>query len=196
MAGRLRRSDCSMPGITRRRAGKGFTYADADGRRVTDGDVLDRIRALAVPPAWTDVWICADPLGHIQAVGTDAKGRRQYRYHDRWRARRDKEKFDHALAFAKALPRLRKVVASHLAEEGLSKERVLACAVRLLDLGFFRVGTEGYAEENQTYGLATIRKKHVRIDGDVITFDYPSKSGKNAASSRSRIRTCWPSSVS
>jgi DNA topoisomerase-1 len=178
MAARLRRSDCSMPGIMRRRAGKGFTYVDTDGRRVTDADVLARIRALAIPPAWTDVWICADANGHIQAVGTDAKGRRQYRYHDRWRERRDREKFDHTLAFAEALPRLRQVAAEHLALEGLPKERVLACAVRLLDLGFFRVGTEGYAEENQTYGLATIRKKHVRIDGDVITFDYTSKSGK------------------
>ena len=167
-----------MPGITRRRAGRGFTYVDASGRRVTDPEVLERIRALAIPPAWTDVWICADAMGHIQALGTDAKGRRQYRYHDRWRERRDREKFEHMLSFAAALPRLRKVTAKHLALDDLPKERVLACAVRLLDLGFFRVGTEGYAEENQTYGLATIRKKHVRIDGEVITFDYPSKTGK------------------
>jgi DNA topoisomerase-1 len=167
-----------MPGIARRRAGRGFVYVDACGQRVTDPDVLARIRALAIPPAWTDVWICADAMGHIQAVGTDAKGRRQYRYHDRWRERRDREKFEHMLEFAAVLPRIRKVTAKHLALDGLPRQRVLGCAVRLLDLGFFRVGTEGYAEENQTFGLATIRKKHVRMDGEVITFDYTAKSGK------------------
>jgi len=180
---RLRRADCSLPGITRRRAGKGFTYIDADGRRVDDADTLDRIRALAIPPAWTDVWICCDPWGHIQALGTDVKGRRQYRYHDKWRERRDREKFDHMLEFAAALPDIRRVAAEHLAQQGLTKERVLACAVRLLDLGFFRIGTEGYAEENQSFGLATIRKKHVRVDGDVITFDYAAKSGKRRVQS-------------
>jgi DNA topoisomerase-1 len=167
-----------MPGIQRRRAGKGFTYVDAGGSRVSDGETLARIRALAVPPAWTDVWICADPMGHIQAVGIDARGRKQYRYHDRWRERRDPEKFDHMIEFAAALPGMREQVADQLSAEGLTKDRVLACAVRLLDLGFFRIGTEGYAEENQTYGLATIRKKHVRIDDGVITFDYTAKSGK------------------
>ena len=112
---RLRRSNCATPGIARRRAGRGFTYVDAGERRVTDADALARIRALAIPPAWTDVWICDDPMGHIQAVGTDAKGRRQYRYHDRWRERRDREKFEHMLAFARALPRLRKATQKHLA---------------------------------------------------------------------------------
>ena len=175
---RLRRADCSRPGLTRRRAGKGFTYVDGCGRKVTDPETLARIRALAIPPAWTDVWICEDPWGHIQALGTDVKGRRQYRYHDKWRERRDREKFDHMLEFAAALPTIRNITAEHLAQDGLTKERVLACAVRLLDLGFFRIGTEGYAEENQTYGLATMRKKHVRVDGDIITFDYIAKSGK------------------
>ncbi|HEX4979871.1 MAG TPA: hypothetical protein VFV35_07395, partial [Acidimicrobiales bacterium] len=153
-------------------------YVDACGERVTDAATLARIGALAIPPAWTDVWICDDPHGHIQALGTDAKGRRQYRYHDAWRQRRDREKFDHMLEFARALPDLRRAVARDLAAEGLTRDRVLACAVRLLDLGFFRIGSEGYAEENQTYGLATIRKRHVRIDGDVIVFDYTAKSGK------------------
>lgn len=175
---RLRRSDPSAPGITRRRAGRGFTYRAPDGRRLTDADAIERIRKLAIPPAWTDVWIAPWPNGHIQAMGTDAKGRRQYRYHDAWRARRDAEKFEHMLVFARALPRLRSVVDEHLAGEGLSRDRVLACAVRLLDLGFFRIGTEGYAEENNTFGLATMRKKHVSISGDVVTFDYTAKSGK------------------
>jgi DNA topoisomerase IB len=176
---RLRRADCSAPGIRRRRAGRGFTYVDTSGRRVTDPEVLDRIRALAIPPAWTDVWICADPRGHIQATGVDARGRKQYRYHDAWRQRRDREKFDHMLEFAQALPDLRRKVAEDLAAEGLTRERVLACATRLLDLGFFRIGTEGYAEENQTYGLATIHRRHVKLLGDAtVQFDYASKSGK------------------
>jgi DNA topoisomerase IB len=175
---RLRRSNCALPGIRRRRAGKGFTYIDECGHRVTDVDALARIRALAIPPAWTDVWICDDPMGHIQAVGVDAKGRKQYRYHDAWRVRRDREKFEHMLEFGAALPKIRKVVAADLARDGLPRERVLACAVRLLDLGFFRIGTEGYAEENQTYGLATMRKKHVRVRDGVVTFDYTAKSGK------------------
>jgi DNA topoisomerase IB len=175
---RLRRSDCARPGISRRRAGRGFVYHDPSGERVTDAAVLERIRGLVIPPAWTDVWICTDPRGHIQATGVDARGRRQYRYHDAWRVHRDREKFDHMLDFANALPRLRAKVAVHLAEEELTRDRVLACAARLLDLGFFRIGTEGYAEENQTYGLATIHKRHVKISGDVVTFDYTSKAGK------------------
>jgi len=175
---RLRRSDCAAPGIRRRKAGKGFTYVDQNGNKVTDEATLDRIKALVIPPAWTDVWICPHPMGHIQAIGTDLRGRKQYRYHDAWRQRRDAEKFDHMLEFARALPRIRQYAAEHLAEDGLTRHRVLACAVRLLDLGFFRIGTEGYAEENQTYGLATMRKSHVRIVGDEIVFDYIAKSGK------------------
>ena len=159
-------------------AGKGY---DCDGRRLTektDAEELTRIRSLVIPPAWADVWICADERGHLQAVGTDARGRRQYRYHDRWRQRRDREKFEHMLAFARALPRIRRACAKDLARPELDRRRVLACAVRLLDLGFFRIGTEGYAEENDSYGLATMRKSHVRIDGDVVTFDYRAKYGK------------------
>jgi DNA topoisomerase IB len=154
-------------------------YHDAAGNRVTDAEVLDRIRALAIPPAWSDVWICDDPRGHIQATGVDARGRRQYRYHDVWRLRRDREKFDHMLEFARALPKLRHATSLHLAEEGLTRERVLACAARLLDLGFFRIGTEGYAEENQTYGLATIEKRHVRLqEPSTVSFDYVAKGGQ------------------
>jgi DNA topoisomerase IB len=176
---RLRRADCSGPGIARRRAGRGFAYYDADGNRVTDGAALERIRALAIPPAWTDVWICPWPNGHIQALGTDARGRRQYRYHDAWRARRDQEKFDHMLDFARALPQLRVTCLDLLdATTDLSRERVLACAARLLDLGFFRIGSEGYAEQNQSYGLATIRKEHVSVRDGMVTFDYVAKSGK------------------
>jgi len=177
-APRLRRVDCSTPGITRRRAGRGFVYL-RDGERITDPEVVTRIRALAIPPAWNDVWICPLPTGHIQAVGTDAAGRKQYRYHDAWRLRRDQEKFDHMLDFARALPALRGVLEDHLASGDMSRERVLACATRLLDIGFFRIGTEGYAEQNQSYGLATIEKRHVRLSDGAVTFDYMAKSGQH-----------------
>jgi DNA topoisomerase IB len=128
-----------------------------------------------LPPAWTEVWICSDELGHIQAVGTDAKGRKQYRYHDQWRLRRDREKFERMLDFARALPRMRRIAHKHLAEDCMTRNRVLACALRLLDVGFFRVGGEEYAD---SYGLATILKSHVHLRGDVVTFDYLSKGGK------------------
>ena len=177
--GRLRRVDCSVPGIRRRRSGRGFVYIDPTGDRVTQAEVLDRVRALVLPPAWSDVWICVDPRGHIQATGIDARGRKQYRYHDLWRQRRDQEKFDHMLNFARALPDLRQRVAVDLDCDEMTRDRVLACAARLLDLGFFRIGTEGYAEENQTYGLATMHKRHVRLLGDgTVEFDYVAKSGK------------------
>jgi DNA topoisomerase I len=175
---RIRRVDCSGPGIRRRRRGRAFSYEDPDGQVIDDPEVLARVRGLGIPPAWKDVWICPIPTGHLQAVGTDAAGRRQYLYHETWRTRRDQAKFDHMLEFAHALPRLRERAAEHLTQEGLTRERVLAGATRLLDRGFFRMGTEGYAEQNQTYGLATIQKRHVRLHGDLITFDYVSKSGK------------------
>jgi DNA topoisomerase-1 len=173
----LRVIDCDGPGITRRRAGKGFSYRDVAGRRVDDPELLDRIKVLAIPPAWTDVWICPDPRGHIQATGFDAKGRRQYRYHDEWRARRDREKHDRMLELARALPRLRDRLARDLAAEGTGRDRVLACGVRLLELGLFRVGGEEYVDDG-SYGLATVRKGHVRAVGDELRFDYPAKSGK------------------
>jgi DNA topoisomerase I len=175
---RLRRSDCSSPGISRVRRGKGFSYEDPSGRPVRDEETLARIRELAIPPAWKDVWICADPRGHLQAVGTDAAGRRQYRYHDRWRERRDRQKFDEMIEFAHVLPKLRRRVARDLASKGIGRDRVLACAVRMLDVGFFRVGGETYAEENDSYGLATLRKSHATIDGDKVLFRYRAKSGK------------------
>src|SRR5947207_4939820 len=137
---RLRRVDPSGPGYRRRRRGKGFSYADEDGRPLTDPAELGRIRALVIPPAWRDVWICPDPRGHIQAVGVDQAGRRQYRYHDVWRAKRDAAKFDHVLEVARRLPALRETVAEALSERGPTRRRVLAAAVRLLDEGVFRVG--------------------------------------------------------
>jgi DNA topoisomerase-1 len=176
---RLRRVDCATPGIGRRRRGRGFEYLDeSSGERIEDEDVVQRIKALAIPPAWEDVWICADPLGHIQATGSDARGRKQYRYHDRWRERRDRQKFDAMVDFARSLPKLRDQVERDLRRHKISRERVLACAVRLLDRGFFRIGAEGYAEENETYGLATMRKRHVTIEGNTLVFDYEAKGGK------------------
>jgi len=188
---RLRRVDCAAPGITRRARGRGFEYLDeATGERIEDEDVVQRIKALAIPPAWEEVWICADPLGHIQATGTDAKGRKQYRYHDRWRERRDRQKFDAMVEFARSLPKLREQVESDLRRRKVSRERVLACAVRLLDRGFFRIGSEDYAEENETYGLATMRKRHVKIEGNTLVFDYEAKGGKR------RVQTIADAKVS
>jgi DNA topoisomerase I len=171
----VREVDCNGPGIRRRRAGRGFSYWDGD-QRVVDEDALERIRLLAIPPAWEDVWICSDPQGHIQATGIDAKGRRQYRYHEVWQEERAREKFDRVVRFAKRLPKLREQVASDLRRPGLPRERVLACAVRLLEVGCFRIGGETYATENGSYGLATIRRDHVKVKGDVLWFDFEAKS--------------------
>ncbi len=177
---RLRRSDCSRPGIRRVRRGRGFVYVDdLTGSPISDAETLARIATLAVPPAWRDVWICPHPNGHIQAVGTDARGRKQYRYHDRWRARRDQEKFDKMLELARRLPALRQVTGRHLLDAEPSRRRVLAGAVQLLDRGFFRIGSEEYANENGTYGLATIRKSHVTLHPrSRLVFDYTAKGGK------------------
>jgi DNA topoisomerase IB len=181
---RLRRVDCSGPGITRRRRGRGFEFLDRDGNRVDDPEVLARIAELAIPPAWKDVWICTHPMGHIQATGVDARGRKQYLYHRRWRERRDQEKFDSMTDFGRALPAMRRRVAKDLAQPALPKRRVLACSVRMLDRGFFRVGGEDYKAENDTYGLATMHKSHVRLgDGMTLTFDYPAKSGRRRVQS-------------
>jgi DNA topoisomerase-1 len=174
---RLRRSSLETPGITRRRRGTGFSYEDVAGTPVRDGETLERIRALAIPPAWEEVWICPDPMGHIQAAGTDAAGRRQYLYHEGWRTRRDAEKFDRMLEFARVLPRLRERVARDLSLRGMPKDKTLACAVRLLDQGFFRVGSESYAKQNGSFGLATLRKEHVKVQKDRIVFDFKAKSG-------------------
>jgi DNA topoisomerase IB len=180
MSPRLRRADCSGPGIRRRRRGRGFSYVDADGNRVDDPEVLARIAQLAIPPAWEDVWICPYAHGHLQATGTDVAGRKQYRYHDAWRTRRDSEKFDEMIEFARALPKLRRRVERDLGDcRKLDRSCVLAAAVRLLEIGFFRIGSEQYAAEHESYGLATLRKEHVRIDDDgVMVFDFPAKSGQ------------------
>jgi DNA topoisomerase-1 len=169
------RSDCSGPGIARRGRGKGFEYLDEDGNRVTDPEDLSRIRDLGIPPAWRDVWICPSPRGHLQATGTDAAGRKQYLYHPEWRTRRDAQKFADMERFARALPALRAHVEQDLEGDGYPRARVLACAVRLLDRGFFRIGSEEYTE---SFGLATMRKQHVTVsrDGEMV-FDYPAKSG-------------------
>lgn len=174
---RLRTVSPSDPGWTRRRHGRGFVYLDSGGARLADTDV-ERCRALVIPPAWREVWICPHERGHIQAVGTDDAGRRQYLYHPQWRQQRDREKHDRVLTVASRLPRARRTVAEHLALEGMPYQRALATAFRLLDLGFFRVGGETYAEQNGSFGLATIGKRHVSVDGDLVVFDYVAKSGR------------------
>jgi DNA topoisomerase-1 len=186
---RLRRSSCAAPGIARRGRGRGFEYLDPDGERVDAPEVLERIAQLAIPPAWREVWICMDPSGHLQATGVDAAGRKQYRYHEQWRAHRDRQKFDSMIAFGHALPKLRRRVTRDLrvsangksrapVEQRLSRERVLAGAVRLLDVGFFRIGSEDYAERNESYGLTTMLRKHVAVEGSELIFDFPAKSGQ------------------
>lgn len=175
---RLRRSDCSTPGITRIRRGRGFSYVDGAGRPVRDPEELLRIKELAIPPAWQDVWICPDPRGHLQATGVDAAGRKQYLYHQRWRELRDRQKFEHMEHFAQGLPRLRRRVLRELRQGGeLDRDRVLACAVRLLDVGLFRIGSEQYADEEGGVGLATVPKDSVRVAGDELVFDYLAKGG-------------------
>jgi DNA topoisomerase I len=175
--GRLRRSDCSGQGLRRRGRGRGFEYIDESEQRVSDEHALERVRNLAIPPAWRDVWICTDPLGHLQATGIDDAGRKQYLYHERWRERRDRAKFDRMVSFAGALPRLRRRLAQDLNGSEPSRERVLACSVRLLDIGLFRIGGEKYAERGGGLGLTTIHKRHVTIESRTALFDYPAKGG-------------------
>jgi DNA topoisomerase I len=176
--GRLRRADCAEPGIVRRRRGRGFSFEDPAGEAITDEETLDRIRALAIPPAWKEVWICPDPFGHIQATGYDEAGRKQYLYHERWQQRQAERKFELVRQFALKLPKLRRAVTADLRRQGMPRERALACAIRLLDLGFFRVGGEVYAEENESFGLATVRHEHVSIGRNEVVFDFPAKSGQ------------------
>jgi len=177
----LLRSDPHGPGITRVRTGEGFRYSDADGADVTDAETLARIRALAIPPAWQDVWISPEPLGHIQATGVDSRGRTQYRYHQLWREQRDAQKFEHMLRFAGALPVLRAATAEDLGRRELDRDRVAAATVRLLDLGLFRIGGEKYAELDHHYGATTLQKRDVRMTRDGVTFDYIAKEGKRRA---------------
>jgi DNA topoisomerase I len=172
----LRHVDQRAPGYTRRRHGRGFAYLDRHGRPIRDGR-LDRIRSLAIPPAWQDVWICADEQGHLQATGTDAAGRRQYLYHPHWRMQRDREKFRRIEGFAEALPVLREEVARDIHRRGYPRPRILACAIRLLDRGLFRVGTEDYVS-NGAFGLATLRREHVVVRRTAVAFDYVGKGGK------------------
>lgn len=172
---RLRRSNCTGPGIERRRCGRGFTYRWTDGPKVSDPEVLTRIRNLVIPPAWKEVWICPWAHGHIQALGTDDAGRRQYLYHEQWRLHRDREKFVRAVEFGERLAKLRRSVESDLSREGFGKDRVTAGLVRLLDVGLFRIGSEQYVEEHNTFGLSTLNKDHVTVTAGVATFDYSAK---------------------
>ena len=165
-------------GLRRVAHGKGFSYVDADGRPVKDEATLDRIKALAIPPAWTSVWICPDPNGHIQAVGRDQKNRKQYRYHPEWRADRDARKYDRMAAFGRALPRLRRRVEADLRRHGLPREKVLAAVVSLLELTLIRVGNDEYARTNKSYGLTTLRKRHLKLAGGGAVFEFVGKSGK------------------
>jgi DNA topoisomerase IB len=179
VTGRLARSDCTGPGIRRRRRGRGFSYRwESDGAPV-DAETRQRIEALVIPPAWKDVWICPKPNGHIQATGVDAAGRRQYLYHPTWRERRDAAKYLRLVDVGRKLPQARRKIRADLSTRGLNRRRVLAAAVELLDLGFFRVGNDQYADENGSYGLATVLREHVTVsrNGDVV-FEYPSKSGR------------------
>jgi len=187
--GPLRRSDPNGAGIRRRRCGRGFTYLGPDAT-IKDRRTLARIKSLVIPPAWQEVWICADPQGHIQAIGTDAAGRRQYRYHDLWRQQQDQDKHDRVLRFGAALPAIREAVGQHLDTRGLGRERVLAAAIRLIDLGFFRPGGEEYAEQNGTFGLATIRKEHVTLTKGQLVFEYLAKGAKQREQAIAEDQVC------
>lgn len=175
----LRYANDVRPGIARRRCGRGFSYRASDGQLVRHQPTLARIRALAIPPAWTDVWICPDPDGHLQATGRDARGRKQYRYHARWRAGRSGSKFDRILAFAALLPRIRRRCDRDLARRSLTRDKVLAAVVRLLELTLIRVGNDEYARLNRSFGLTTLRNRHVAVRGSSISFKFRGKSGRH-----------------
>lgn len=180
-AASLRYVTDSAPGISRARSGRGFSYRDADGKLVRDREVLGRIRALAIPPAWTDVWICASASGHIQATGHDVKGRKQYRYHKRWQAVRDETKYGRIADFAHALPRIRRRVRADLALPGLPRRKVLALVVRLLETTMIRIGNEEYARENGSFGLTTMQNRHLHVERGRILLRFRGKSGKSHA---------------
>ena len=173
----LRYVNEDMPCIRRRRRGKGWHFVGPDGETITDPDERARIEAIAVPPAWTDVWICPHADGHILAVGRDARGRKQYRYHPRWREVRDRTKFDRMTQFGAALPGIRKITDEHLRQRGLPREKVLALVIRLLDQTLIRIGNEEYAAENESYGLTTLRDDHVAVNGSTVVFDFTGKGG-------------------
>lgn len=173
----LRYVSDAQPGITRRRAGAGFSYFSPSGARISSAAVRRWLASIAIPPAWTDVWICPDPSGHILATARDARGRKQYRYHPAFRARRDESKFGRMLAFSEALPRLRELLAPEIALPGLPRRKLLATMVRFLDKTLIRIGNEEYLKANKSVGLTTMRRKHVAVKGHKITFAFPGKSG-------------------
>jgi DNA topoisomerase I len=174
----LRYVSDARPGIRRKKAGTGFTYVRADGSRLSEPDVLKRIKALAIPPAWTDVWISPFVDGHVQATGRDAKGRKQYRYHGRFREVRESTKYEHVVAFADSLPTIRGKVQEHMSLRGLPREKVLATVVHLLETTLIRVGNDDYAKQNNSYGLTTLKNRHVAVDGNEVRFRFTGKSGK------------------
>ncbi len=166
------------PGIRRKKRGKGFTYVDPQGRTVQDEKTLERIRKLAIPPAWTDVWICTRPNGHLQATGRDARGRKQYRYHAEWREVRDETKFGRMIALGEALPKIRERLERDMSQRGLGREKVIATVVKLLETTLIRVGNKEYAKQNNSFGLTTLRDQHVDVDGSTLRFEFRGKSGK------------------
>ena len=174
----LRYVSDARPGIRRKKAGKGFAYTRTDGSKLSKSDVRKRIKALAIPPAWTDVWICPLAEGHMQATGRDAKGRKQYRYHARFREVRESTKYEHVVAFADALPSIREKVREHMALRGLPREKVLATVVHLLETTLIRVGNDDYAKQNDSYGLTTLKNRHVTVDRNEVRFRFTGKSGK------------------
>ena len=174
----LRYVSDERPGIRRKKVGTGFSYVRADGSRLMERGALKRIKALAIPPAWTDVWICPFPDGHIQATGRDAKGRKQYRYHARFREVRESTKYEHVVAFADALPSIRDTVREHMALRGLPREKVLATVVHLLETTLIRVGNDDYAKQNNSYGLTTLKNRHVAVKGNEVRFRFTGKGGK------------------
>jgi DNA topoisomerase-1 len=174
----LRYVDDSLLGFSRKKVGTGFGYRDTDGRVIRDPKVIRRLRSIGIPPAYTDVWICPDPRGHIQATGRDAKGRKQYRYHTRWSEIRDSTKYAHMLEFAHALPKIRARIDADMKRQGLPREKVLATVVNLLETTLIRVGNEDYVKENKSYGLTTLRNRHVDVDGKGLRFEFKGKSGK------------------
>jgi DNA topoisomerase-1 len=173
----LRYVSDARPGIRRKRSGKGFTYIGPDDKRITDTSALDRIRSLAIPPAWEDVWISTDPRGHLQATGRDARGRKQYRYHPRWREVRDANKFDRLVAFGLTLPKIRKRTKRDLAKPGLPREKVLAAVIQLLEATLIRVGNDEYARENRSFGLTTLKDRHADVNGATVEFRFRGKGG-------------------
>lgn len=178
MASRLRYTHDRDPGITRRRAGKGWAYVDLAGKRITDRDAIDRLNRIALPPAYRDAWFCPDPDGHLQATGVDARGRKQYRYHAEFRRRQESEKFDGCALFGILLPKVRQQVERDLAGRGLTRERAVASVIRLLDLGAIRVGNESYAKANKSFGATTLRRRHAQVTGGKLKLRFLAKSGK------------------